>query len=78
MRRVNEKWNYIFFMSIIMCMGSFTIDWNLSKSAYILVFLPMYIKAKFQYKAKTKPCQISCQFVSSLFSDKVLLGKVYH
>ena len=51
MRRVNEKWNYIFFMSIIMCMVSFTIDWNLSKSAYILVFLPMYIKAKFQYNA---------------------------
>ena len=45
----------IIFMSIIMCMGSFTLDWNLSKSGQILGWLTLHIKTKFQNKTKTKP-----------------------
>ena len=37
-------------MSIIMCMRSFTLDWNLSKSALILGWLSLYIKTRFQNK----------------------------
>ena len=31
----------------IVCIGSFTLDWNLGKSAYILGWLPLHIKTKF-------------------------------
>ena len=41
-------------MSIIMCMGYFTLDCNLSMSAYILGWLPLHIKTRFQNKTKTK------------------------
>ena len=52
-------------MRIIMCMGPFTLDWNLSKSAYILGWLPLYIKTKFQNKTKThKIFTTSCHHFS--------------
>ena len=54
-------------MSIIMCMRSKTLDWNLSKSAKILGSLPLYIKTKFQNKTKTKPRNFfdnSCRLLS--------------
>ena len=35
-------------MTIIKCIGSFTLDWNLSKSALLLGWLPLQIKAKFK------------------------------
>ena len=45
-------------MSIIMYMGSITLDWNLSKSAKIIFWRPFHIKTKFQNKTKTKPHNI--------------------
>ena len=38
-----------------MCIGSFTLDWSLSKSELTLCWLPLHIKTKFQHKTKTKP-----------------------
>ena len=39
-------------------MGSFSLDWNLSKSAKILGWLPFHMKTDFQNKPKTKPRKI--------------------
>ena len=41
-----------------MCMGYFTLDWNLSRSAQILGRLNLQIKTKLQNKTKTKPRKI--------------------
>ena len=45
-------------MSIIMCVMSFTLDWNLSKLASILGWLPLHMKIKFQNNTKTRPRKI--------------------
>ena len=57
-------------MSIIISMGSFTLEWNLSKSGEILGWLLLHIKAKFQNKTKTKPRKIFATS-SSLFFCQV-------
>ena len=57
----------ILFMSIIMCMESFTLGWSLTKSAQILGWLSLHIKTKFQNYTKTKPRKIfttSCHHLS--------------
>ena len=46
------------FMITIMCIGSFTLDWNLSKSAQILSKLTLHRKTKIQTKTKMKPHKI--------------------
>ena len=43
---------------IYLCIGSFTLDWNLSKSAQNLSWLILHIKTMFQSKTKTKPRKI--------------------
>ena len=61
------KKGIILFISIIMCIGFFTLGWNLSKSAKILDWLTLYIKTKFQNKTNTKPRKIfatSCRHFS--------------
>ena len=56
----------ILFINIIMCIDSFILDCNLSKSAEILGRLPLLVKTKFKNnKTKTKPFKIldtSCHF----------------
>ena len=39
---------------LFMSNGSFTLDWNISKSAQILGWLPSHIKTKTESKTKTK------------------------
>ena len=55
-----------------MCLVSFTLDWNLSKSAQILGWLTLHTKTKFQSKTKTKWRKI---FVTSCLECS--LGKFF-
>ena len=64
-------------MIIITCMWSFTLVSNLNKSAYILGWLPLYIKISSKIKQKQNRVKFSPLFVVS-FSGEVLPGKVYH